>query len=81
METVANNPEDGQTEILFSHAQVERLRENYICSCLMRISLSKVLSANCKKSASKVQAFTLILYAVLIFCMLITSTYSEVYPK
>lgn len=63
METVANNPEDGQTEILFSHAQVERFRENYICSCL--ISLSKVLSANCKKSASKVQAFTLILYAVL----------------
>lgn len=74
METVANNPEDGQTEILFSHAQVERFRENYICSCLMRISLSKVLSANCKKSASKVQAFTLILYAELIFCMLITST-------
>lgn len=54
METVANNPEDGQTEILFSHAQVERFRENYICSCLMSISLSKVLSANCKKSASKV---------------------------
>lgn len=36
METVANNPEDGQTEILFSHAQVERFRENYICSCLMQ---------------------------------------------
>lgn len=64
METVANNPEDGQTEILFSHAQVERFRENYICSCLMHFTI-KVLSANCKKSASTVQAFTLILYAVL----------------
>lgn len=65
METVENNPEDGQTEILFSHAQVERFRENYICSCLMHFT-TKFLSANCKKSASKVQAFTLILYAVLI---------------
>lgn len=56
METVANNPEDGQTEILFSHAQVERFRENYICSCLMRISLSKSfiskLQEECLKSTS-----------------------------
>lgn len=56
METVANNPEDGQTEILFSHAQVERFRENYICSCLMRISLSKSLISKlqeeCLKSTS-----------------------------
>lgn len=65
METVANNPEDGQTEILFSHAQVERFRENYICSCLMHFTIKKFKSANCRKSASKVQAFTLILYAVL----------------
>lgn len=41
METVANNPEDGQTEILFSHAQVERFRENYICSCLMHFTIKK----------------------------------------
>lgn len=39
METVANNPEDGQTEILFSHAQVERFRENYVCSCLMHFTI------------------------------------------
>lgn len=30
---VANNSEDGRKKILFSHAQVERFRENYICSC------------------------------------------------
>lgn len=41
METVANNPEDGQTEILFSHAQVERFRKNYICSCLMHFTIKK----------------------------------------
>lgn len=64
METVANNPEDGQTEILFSHAQVERFRENYM-QLFDAFHYQKLLSANCKKSASKVQAFTLILYAVL----------------
>lgn len=65
METVANNPEDGQTEILFSHAQVERFRENYICSCLMHFTIKSFIS-KLQEECLKVQAFTLILYAVLI---------------
>lgn len=55
METVANNPEDGQTEILFSHAQVERFREKYICSCLMHFTIKNFISKlqeECLKSTS-----------------------------
>lgn len=80
METVANNPEDGQTEILFSHAQVERFRENYICSCLMHFTIKSFISKlreECLKSTS--------IYSDLIcstlYCMLITITKSEVYHK
>lgn len=53
METVANNLEDGQTEILFSHAQVERFRENYICSCLMHFTIKSFILQTARRVPQK----------------------------
>lgn len=66
METVANNPEDGQTEILFFSCTSGEVQRKLYMQLFDAFHYQKLLSANCKKSASKVQAFTLILYAVLI---------------
>lgn len=69
MERVANNPEDGQKEILFSHAQVKRFRENYICSCSSKsfrcVLLSKKIyqQTEIRVSQKYMHASTLILYA------------------